>query len=117
MTLANTSLTLQQDDFVALDYNHGILAPVLVTAVHLFLYGFYVSLFRFEVLALAKRKNTQGYFLHLVSAATTFVLATIIVPISMESDILSLSISYWVVSGLGSTATRLKANIARGSLE
>ncbi|KAK1223765.1 hypothetical protein PQX77_013354 [Marasmius sp. AFHP31] len=117
MNLANTSLTLQQNYFVALDYDRGILAPVLVIAVHLFLYGFYVSLFRFEVLALAKRKNAQGYLLHLVSAATTFVLATISVPISMGSDILSLSVSYWVVSGPGSEATILEANIARGALE
>ncbi|KAK1221254.1 hypothetical protein PQX77_015945 [Marasmius sp. AFHP31] len=35
----------------------------------------------------------------------------------MAADILSLSLSYWVISDLGSTTTLLKAGVARGSLE
>ncbi|KAJ8090078.1 hypothetical protein PM082_018658 [Marasmius tenuissimus] len=109
--------TFQQDYYVALDYGRGILAPVLVIAGHLFLYGFYVLFFRFEVLLLRKRNNAQEYLLYLISAIATFVLATISVPISMGADIISLSLSHWVVSGLGSTTTFLNAGAARGSLE
>ncbi|KAK1223463.1 hypothetical protein PQX77_013669 [Marasmius sp. AFHP31] len=80
-------------------YTHNVLPPLLITALHLFLYGLYIWLFRLGTQALRHRKQrgnesktNRFFYLCLIGL---FVLATVSVPVSLSWDILQVTVSYW----------------------
>ncbi|KAJ8093749.1 hypothetical protein PM082_009609 [Marasmius tenuissimus] len=83
-------------------YNFGILLPLLVSSVHLFLYGFNVLLFRIGIVVLRKRERDKdtGNRLFRLALFSLFALSTVGVPVGLISDILNTRQAFSVASGL-----------------
>ncbi|KAG7094530.1 hypothetical protein E1B28_005359 [Marasmius oreades] len=64
-----------------------IVAPILITAFHLFLYGLYVLLFRIGIVVLRKWPNTRDHLVHKVSLNILFSLTSLSVPLNLVFDI------------------------------
>ncbi|KAJ8091011.1 hypothetical protein PM082_024935 [Marasmius tenuissimus] len=84
------------------DYKYSVLAPVLVTALHMLLYGLYILLFRIGILMLKRRKRERrrGYRLFQFALIPLFVLASLVAPLGLAWDILTVKTAYWTALGL-----------------
>ncbi|KAK1215240.1 hypothetical protein PQX77_022163 [Marasmius sp. AFHP31] len=72
-------------------YKYGILLPIIISSIHLFLYGLNVLLFRVGLVVLRRRKRQVvdgGHRLFRISLVSLFVLSSVGVPISLVWDVL-----------------------------
>ncbi|KAJ8090939.1 hypothetical protein AAF712_014926 [Marasmius tenuissimus] len=105
-----TTPALHGKQFVEEKFAYDVLAPVLVTAIQILLYGAYILLFRigFRILQRHKREKRKGHRLAQLVLIPLFILAYLVVPINMAWDIPRLKDAYWAISGLEpSTATQI----------
>ncbi|KAJ8075353.1 hypothetical protein PM082_019691 [Marasmius tenuissimus] len=101
--MTSTPVTDTRDRYLAEDqYKSGILQPLVVSSVHLFLYGLNVMLFRVALTLLNRRRREKraGHRLFLFSLLILFVLSSLGVPISLVWDILATRAAFCVVAGL-----------------
>ncbi|KAL0069360.1 hypothetical protein AAF712_003379, partial [Marasmius tenuissimus] len=84
------------------DYKYSVLAPVLVTALHMLLYGLYILLFRIGIMMLKRRKRERrrGYRLFQFALIPLFVFASLVAPLGLAWDILTVKTAYWTALGL-----------------
>ncbi|KAK1226664.1 hypothetical protein PQX77_010343 [Marasmius sp. AFHP31] len=90
-------------DAVEQQYKFGILLPITVSVVHLFLYGINLLLFRIGLQVLKRRErqeDREGNRLCRPLLISLFVLSTVSVPISLTEDILDVRRAFCAASGL-----------------
>ncbi|KAJ8083572.1 hypothetical protein PM082_009447 [Marasmius tenuissimus] len=89
-------------DAVEQQYKFGIMFPITVSVVHLFLYGFNILLFRIglQVLKRRERQEDEGNRLCRLLLVSLFVLSTVSVPISLTEDMLDVRRAFCAVTGL-----------------
>ncbi|KAJ8093780.1 hypothetical protein PM082_009640 [Marasmius tenuissimus] len=93
----SSTATIEELEFAEEVFRLGIVPSMAVTAVHLFLYGLHVLLFR-DVLVVIRRRQRQklhGHRLLQFSLITLFSLSSIGVPAGLATDFLAVRKAYY----------------------
>ncbi|KAJ8093814.1 hypothetical protein PM082_009675 [Marasmius tenuissimus] len=101
MTLLTSSNPLDER-LAENQFKFGILLPVIISSIHLFLYGVNASLFRMGLVVLRRRRQetNDGNRLFRFSLLSLFVLSSVGVPMGLVSDILDARQAFCLASGL-----------------
>ncbi|KAJ8093759.1 hypothetical protein PM082_009619 [Marasmius tenuissimus] len=101
-TLSTTSSNPLDEHIAENQFKFGILLPIIISSIHLFLYGVNASLFRMGLGVLRRRTQAtnKGNRLFRFSLLSLFVLSSVGVPVGLVSDILDARQAFSLASGL-----------------
>ncbi|KAJ8093775.1 hypothetical protein PM082_009635 [Marasmius tenuissimus] len=93
----SSTATIEELKFAEEVFRLGVVPPVAVTAVHLFLYGLHVLLFRDALVVIRRRQRQKlhGHRLLQFSLITLFTLSSIGVPAGLATDFLAVRKAYY----------------------